>query len=144
METATILRASPRSDVTASRASPLRVLVVADDAGTARLLTSLLQLAGHDVRIAKDKLNAFALFKVFTPDVVVFDIRFPRKEVCESSIQLKAAEDGENLFIIAITGAGEASDWRHSFEAGIDLHLVKPVNPDLLLRVLMRFREVAK
>ena len=144
METATILRTPARSNVTASRESPLRVLVVSDDALTRDLLATLLHLGGHDVRVAQDGQNTFTLCRIYTPDVVVLDVRFRRMDVCELAKQLKAAEDGENLFIIAITGAGEASDRPHSCKAGTDLHLGKPVNPELLLRVLMRFREVAK
>jgi CheY-like chemotaxis protein len=44
--------------------------------------------------------------------------------------------------LVAITGYGREEDHRQSEEAGIDLHLVKPVDPDQLLQLLRRFRRV--
>ena len=43
---------------------------------------------------------------------------------------------------MALTGYGREEDRRQSEEAGIDLHLVKPVDPADLLRLLKRFYRV--
>jgi CheY-like chemotaxis protein len=42
--------------------------------------------------------------------------------------------------LIAVSGHGEDTDRRHSREAGIDLHLVKPADPELLIKLLRRFQ----
>jgi CheY-like chemotaxis protein len=47
-------------------------------------------------------------------------------------------------FFIAVTGYGREEDKRRSSEVGIDLHLVKPVDPQDLVAVLHRFQRVIK
>jgi CheY-like chemotaxis protein len=144
MEITTIRRLSAGQKEKATLAPSLRVLVVEDDADTADSLAMLLRLDGHDVRLARNGPAALALAGTYKPDMVLLDIGLPGMDGYEVANRLKALEGGEVLFIIAITGYGQASDRRRSVEAGIDLHLLKPADTNVLLRVLMRFREVAK
>jgi CheY-like chemotaxis protein len=46
--------------------------------------------------------------------------------------------------VIAVTGRGSEEDRRRSAEAGIDLHLTKPVDAGLLSRVLRRFQDIIR
>lgn len=144
METVAACRVSVRQDETSAQEPPLRILVVEDDADTANSLAILLRLEGHDVRSVRDGPAALAFVGICKPDMVLLDIGLPGMDGYEVAKRLKALKSGEVLFIIAITGYGQASDRRRSTEAGIDLHMVKPVDPDMLLRVVVRFREVAK
>jgi CheY-like chemotaxis protein len=144
MEITTIRRLSEGHKEKATLVPSLRVLVVEDDADTADSLAILLRLEGHDVRLARNGPAALALAGTCKPDMVLLDIGLPGMDGYEVANRLKAMKGGEALFIIAITGYGQASDRRRSTEAGIDLHMVKPADPNVLLRVLMRFREVAK
>lgn len=144
MEITTSRRLSARHDETSAWELPLRILVVEDDVDTAVSLAMLLQMEGHDVRSVGNGQAAMALAGLYRPDILLLDIGLPGMDGYEVANRLKSLKSGEVLFIVAITGYGQVSDRRRSSEAGIDLHLVKPVDPDVLLRVLLRFREVAK
>jgi CheY-like chemotaxis protein len=125
------------------RVFPLRVLMDEDDADTADSVAMVLHLKGYDVRLARDGPAALSLARTQPPDVVLLDIGLPGMSGYEVAWRLKTLEGGEHLFLIAITGYGQASDRRRSSEAGIHLHLVKPSDPEFLLRVLKRLEAVA-
>jgi CheY-like chemotaxis protein len=46
--------------------------------------------------------------------------------------------------LVAVSGYGQEKDRNHSQEAGIDLHLLKPVDPEYLQDILCRFRQVVE
>jgi two-component system CheB/CheR fusion protein len=122
---------------------PLRVLVFEDDADTASTYRALLQLQGMAVRTAPDGPSALAADKDFHPDVVLLDIALPGLNGWKVARQLRD-EDDRPVFIVAVTGFGPDADRRRSAEAGIDLHLVKPVAPERLVGLLERFGRVVR
>src|SRR5262245_15416080 len=127
-----------------SESPGLRVLVVEDNADCARSEAMLLRLLGHDVEIANDGVTALALARRREPDVVLLDIGLPGIDgwAVAKSLQEQASE--KRPFVIAITGFGPKQDVSESTDAGIDLHLVKPVDPAYLTTVLQRFQRVIR
>jgi DNA-binding response OmpR family regulator len=122
---------------------PLRVLVVEDDADTASTYRTLLQLQGMTVRTAPDGPSALATAKDFGPDVVLLDIGLPGGSGWQLALRLQAAEE-KPPFLIAVTGFGREADRRRSERVGIDLHLVKPVDPERLVGLLERFEKLVR
>jgi CheY-like chemotaxis protein len=125
-------------------AAPLRVLVVEDNADTASTCQMLLQLHGLEVRTAPDAANALETVRNFKPDVVLLDIALPGPSGWEVARRLKEEHAGKPPFLIAVTGYGRETDQQRSEKAGIDLHLVKPVDPMQLLGLLERFEKVVR
>jgi CheY-like chemotaxis protein len=80
--------------------------------------------------------------RAFQPDVVLLDIALPGMDGWEVARELKANPTGRPPLLIAVTGYGRKRDRRQSQAAGIDLHLVKPVDPVQLVGLLRRFRKV--
>ena len=120
----------------------LRVLVVEDDADTAGSLALLLRQDRHDVRLAADGPAALAAAQAARPDVVLLDLGLPGMDGWQVAEHLRERLARTPPFLIAVTGRGRKADRRRSGEAGIDLHLVKPADPDLLRRLLARFSRV--
>jgi two-component system OmpR family response regulator len=120
----------------------LKVLIVEDNADSAHSEAMLLRILGHDVEIAQDGATALAQAKRHAPDVVLLDIGLPGIDGWSLAKLLQEQADDKKPFIIAVTGFGRNDDVRHSAEAGIDLHLVKPVDPQYLEAVLRRFQRV--
>ena len=56
--------------------------------------------------------------------------------------QIRRQSCGKRPFLIAMTGYGRQTDQDRSYEVGIDLHLIKPVEPDTLQQILRRFQTV--
>jgi CheY-like chemotaxis protein len=119
----------------AAAASGRRVLVVEDDLDAAESLGTLLQLYGHRVQIASDGRTAVALAPAFNPEVVLLDIGLPERDGYDVARDLREILAHRPIFI-ALTGYAAETDHARSREAGFDLHLVKPVDPETLRALL--------
>jgi DNA-binding response OmpR family regulator len=110
--------------------------VADDNHDAANSLATLLTLRGHDVVIAYDGEDAIEKAKRFTPDIVMLDLGMPRLDGIETARRLRALPGGEKLRIMALTGWGKLEDRARTRAAGFDFHLVKPVDPADLERLL--------
>ena len=116
-----------------------RVLVVDDNVDAAQSLARLLsRLYDQDVRVAHDGYRAVALAEEFRPEVVLLDIGMPGMDGYEVARRLRARPDLQDVTIIALTGWGQEGDRARTKEAGFDIHIVKPVDPDELYRHIAR------
>lgn len=113
-------------------AAPKRVLVADDNQDAAEAVAMLLELSGHEVTVAANGLDAVRKADQFEPQVILLDIGMPGLNGHEVCRQIRARSWGEQARIVAVTGWGDDEDRRRSRDAGFDLHLVKPVDPDLL------------
>jgi CheY-like chemotaxis protein len=127
---------SPLAKLNPRRERPSRVLVVDDNVDLARGLARLLQIHGHDVRIAYDGPTGLDEAKNSKPDVVLLDIGLPGMDGYQLAAQLRRDETVKNATLIAISGYGQEEDLRLAKEAGFDHHLVKPIISDELIRLL--------
>ena len=118
---------------------PLRIMVVDDSSDAATSLAILLELNGHEVRIGQDGLEAVALAEEYRPDVALLDLGLPRLSGHDAARQIRATPWGRHMVLVAVTGWGGTEDRKKSREAGFDHHLVKPVDPGGLMRLLASF-----
>jgi PAS domain S-box-containing protein len=105
-----------------------RVLVVDDNVDSATMLSMILSLRGYDVRTAHDGVEAFEIATAFRPHVAFMDIGLPRLNGYDVARKLRQHPSGANMFLIAVTGWGQADDKRRAREAGFDDHIVKPID----------------
>jgi CheY-like chemotaxis protein len=122
--------------------SGLHILVVDDRTDAATGMARLLRLDGHHVEIASDGSSAVDRARADKPDVVLLDIDLPDMSGYEVARRLRESLFDKPPFILAVTGHGRESDRRRSEEAGIDMHLAKPVDPRVLRTILSRFASV--
>ncbi len=115
-----------------------RVLIVDDNVDAARTLEALLRSLGHDVAVAHDGAAALEAARERRPEVVLLDISMPGLDGLELARRLRAQPGFDRVRFAAVTGLGQDADRRRSHEAGFDAHLVKPLSPDDLRRVLER------
>jgi PAS domain S-box-containing protein len=123
---------------TVDKMTPRRVLIVDDNADAADSLLMLMKALGHDAMVAYDGREAVKVFDEFRPQLILLDIGLPGMSGYEVARLLRSRKDGENVRIVAVTGWGQADDRRQSHEAGIDLHLVKPIDEKQLREALMQ------
>lgn len=117
-----------------------RILVVDDNRDAATSLAELLELTGHETRIAHDGLEAVQAAESFGPDVVLLDIGLPKLNGFEAARMIRQQPWGKAMMLVALTGWGQEEDRRKSSEAGFDAHLVKPADPVVLTELLARMR----
>lgn len=95
-------------------------------------------MAGHEVKVAYDGPEALDLARRFRPEVVLLDIGLPGVSGYEVAERLRERPETGGARLIALTGWGQEDDRRRSRSAGIDVHLVKPVDPDAIRELLVR------
>jgi PAS domain S-box-containing protein len=117
-------------------ASCFRILVVDDNRDSATSLAMLLGAMGHEVRTAHDGIQGFAAADAFRAEVVLLDIGLPGMNGYDVAGKIRRQSWGERMVLIAVTGWGNERDRSRSREAGFDLHLVKPVEPVALMKLL--------
>ena len=109
-----------------------RVLVVDDNKDAADSLALLLELAGHEVRVAHSGRAALSLAQLFRPDTSLLDIGMPDLSGYEVARELRREPWGRQMRLIALTGWGQEADRQRAQEAGFDEHLTKPIDPEAL------------
>ena len=115
----------------------LRVLVVEDNHDSAESLRQLLYICGYEVAIAYTGHDGLRAAKRIRPDVVLCDIGLPDSNGFVVASALREDPDTCGARLIAVTAYGQDEDRRRAREAGFDLHLVKPVDPQVLLDKLV-------
>jgi CheY-like chemotaxis protein len=132
----------PSTDFNGARHG-LRVLVVEDHAPSAQSIAKFLRLSGHEVRVAADGPSAVEAIRADKPDVVLLDIGLPGDMSGYDLARWVGEQPTEKRpLLVAVTGLGGEEDRRNSELAGIDLHLVKPVDAGKLQGLLARFQQV--
>ena len=121
-----------------SSLSGLRVLLVEDDPDSRELLEVVLRRAGMIVDSASSVAEAFEALMVNRPDVIVSDIGMPFENGYSFLRNLRQVlqEEGITIPAVAVTGFARPEDRERAFAAGFSAHLAKPIDPDLVLRVL--------
>ncbi len=132
--------AAPSFDKPVGAAAPRRVLVVDDNTDAAESLALLLRLQGQEVQVAFDGSNALATAATFRPQIIFLDIGMPGMDGYEVARRLRREPNMEKVTLVALTGWGQEEDRRRSQDAGFDLHIVKPVEPEALQELFASFR----
>ncbi|MBI1380798.1 MAG: PAS domain S-box protein [Planctomycetaceae bacterium] len=120
----------------------LRVLVVDDNTDSADSLAIALEMMGSEVLTAYDGEAAVSVAATHRPDVILLDIGLPKLNGYEVCRRIRAQEWGRDIFILAQSGWSQDEHRERTREAGFDHHLVKPVDPDVLVRLLRNLPDV--
>jgi len=117
-----------------------RVVVADDNKDAADALAMLLELSGHEVRVAHGGRAALSMAQTFRPDVAILDIGMPDLNGYDVASQLRREPWGGAIVLIALTGWGRDGDRQRAAAAGFDQHMTKPVNPEKLEAYLAQCR----
>jgi PAS domain S-box-containing protein len=115
--------------------SHCRVLIAEDNADAAAMMEMMLQIKGHDVRVARDGAEAVAIAEAFQPQVAFLDIGMPLVDGYEAARRIRSFM-GTRVVLVALTGWGQEEDKRQSRAAGFDHHLTKPPEPEVVEQLI--------
>ena len=96
----------------------------------------LLRIQGHEVRLADSGAAALETVATYIPDLVLLDIGMPVMDGYEVSRRLRKTPGLEKTVLAALTGWSQPEDYRRTADAGFDHHLVKPLEPQILEKLL--------
>jgi CheY-like chemotaxis protein/anti-sigma regulatory factor (Ser/Thr protein kinase) len=111
-----------------------RVAVIDDNTDALYGLRSMLELDGHAVKTAADGETGLTLLLHDAPDIAIVDIGLPGLDGYEVARRSRAS--GYRGRLIALSGYGQTNDLQRSLAAGFEAHLVKPVEPAHLQRLI--------
>lgn len=109
-------------------AGKLSILVVDDNHDAAESLALLLEMKGHEVKLAHDGPEALRTLGSFRPRLILLDIGLPGMNGYEVARRIRESMELHDVVLAALTGWGQEEDRRRSREAGFDYHLVKPAD----------------
>ncbi|WP_245844802.1 response regulator [Noviherbaspirillum humi] len=113
-----------------------RILIIEDNVDGRDIMSMRLSSLGHVVITAGDGPSGIELAAKEKPDVILLDIGLPTMDGYSVAKALRANPATCHMRLIALTGYGLEEDRIRSIEAGFDLHLVKPVDHERLLKAI--------
>jgi DNA-binding response OmpR family regulator len=116
----------------------MRLLIADDLVDSADSLGLLMRHAGHEVEIAYDGEAALRLAESQRPDAALLDIEMPKLSGFDVCRRIREQPWGRQMLLIAVTGWSEDETRARIAQAGFDLQLVKPIDPDELAQMLER------
>ncbi|WP_137279447.1 ATP-binding protein [Pseudomonas rhizoryzae] len=117
-------------------AAQRRILVADDNPDIADTIAELLELDGHQVRIAYDGQQALEAFHSYGPDIVISDIGMPGLTGYQLARAIRQTTTGRAIKLIAMTGWGQPQDQAEALAAGFDHHLTKPADMKTLYELV--------
>jgi CheY-like chemotaxis protein len=118
-----------------------RILIIEDNIDSAESLKMLLEINDHKVEIAADGESGLEKALEFEPQVIVCDIGLPGElDGLEVAKLLRRHEKMQSVYMIALSGYGQAEDISATHQAGFNQHLVKPADFDKLINLVENFK----
>lgn len=114
------------------------ILIVDDARDSADSLAMLLRTSGHDIHVAYGGVQAIEMAQRHRPNIVLLDLGMPTVDGYETCRRIRAEPWGHDMVIIAQTGWGQNEDRRRARDAGFNHHMVKPIDPIALAKLLDR------
>lgn len=129
-------RPAPGGWRSVSEGARLRILIAEDNRDSADSLKTLLEALGYEAHLVYDGEAAVHAAADLRPDVILMDIGLPVLNGYDAARRIRAQSPATRVLIVALTGWGQQADRRRSAEAGIDHHLVKPLDLAALKQIL--------
>lgn len=116
-----------------------RILLVEDDEDSGLMLRFLLELCGHDVRLARSGAEGLSLVASWRPEVVISGLSLPGNlDGCAIARALRSDPRHRAAFLVALSGLGRDCDKARARAAGFDTYLTKPVDLEALEAAVAR------
>jgi two-component system CheB/CheR fusion protein len=136
---ATTPKDEPQAQLSAVQQAERQVLLVDDNTDTCLSLAKILGSEGFLVHTAVDGEEALRRVEELQPDIILLDIGLPKRNGYEVARLLREDPRFEATPIVALSGYGQSHHRIRSFQAGFDLHFLKPINTDALLQAMNGF-----
>ena len=116
-----------------------RVLFAEDNPVNQEVVLELLQSAGLSVDLAMDGEQALEFARARAYDLMLMDVQMPRLDGLQATRAIRALPAHAKTPILAMTANAFEEDRRLCLAAGMNDHVVKPVDPDKLLTTLLHW-----
>ena len=115
------------------------ILLVEDNKINQQVATELLEQAGFAVDIANHGEESLEMIKATNYDCVLMDVQMPIMDGYTATGKIREIERFADLPILAMTANALAEDRERAIEAGMNDHITKPINPEVLFSTLIKW-----
>ncbi|MDZ8090468.1 MAG: ATP-binding protein [Nostoc sp. DedQUE05] len=124
----------------------LQILVVDDNADTQELIAFILEKSGGQVTAVSSVGEALEALERLKPDVLVSDIGMPDEDGYSliRKVRAQETEQGEKILAVALTAFAREEEHRLALEAGFQVHVSKPIEPEELVKVVANLTKNSK
>jgi two-component system CheB/CheR fusion protein len=122
----------------------LRILLVEDSEDILFIMSSELEALGYHVDVASDGWQALKLADLNRPDVIISDVQMPGMNGFDLIREVRRKPELATVPAIAMTGFGMASEIKELVSSGFTMHVIKPVEPDHLGKLIRKLTEPKK
>ncbi len=129
----------PHQPKVAEDITDVRVLLVEDNEINTLIATEVLEQFGCIVDCAGDGLVALSKLEKNTYDIVLMDIQMPNMDGLEAARRIRKEERYDTLPVVAISAHAMVQDHEKSCEAGMQDHITKPFNPEMLRHIIYKY-----
>jgi signal transduction histidine kinase len=119
------------------------VLIVEDHGDSRESLRILLEASGHRVDVAANGFDGLEMANLNHPEIAIVDIGIPGMDGYQVAREIRASEGGERIYLVALTGYGQPIDRRRALESGFNEHMVKPLDRERLMRMVVDIEPTA-
>ena len=118
--------------------APPQLLVVDDSASALTTVAAIVEPLGADLVTATSGEDALR-YLLNDPDVaaIMLDVGLPGMDGYDVAREIRQSLPNGATKLIAVTGYGQPSDRELARQAGFDMHLLKPISPEVLQRLLV-------
>ncbi|MEO5340301.1 MAG: response regulator [Magnetococcus sp. MYC-9] len=116
-----------------------KVLLADDNKINQQVATALLEGHGLQVTVVGNGRDAVVAAGREVFDIALMDIQMPEMDGFQATKAIRQQSSGRRLPIVALTAHAMAGDREKSLQAGMDDHITKPIDPDQLFNVLVRW-----
>jgi DNA-binding response OmpR family regulator len=109
-----------------------KILIAEDERDIRDLIAFTLQFNGYEVVTAADGEEAVALALQQKPDLILLDVRMPRKTGYDACKAIKADEKTKDIPVMFLSAKGQEAEIQAGMAAGASEYLIKPFAPDAL------------
>jgi signal transduction histidine kinase/DNA-binding LacI/PurR family transcriptional regulator/DNA-binding response OmpR family regulator len=124
---------------------PLRILLAEDNRVSAMVARRMLEQRGHTVRIARNGVEAVAMWQHENFDAILMDMHMPEMDGDAAAREIRRHEEvrGGHIPIIAQTANAMSEAERVCLEAGMDAYVTKPIVREKFIKVVESFGSAA-
>ena len=118
-----------------------KILIVDDEPDIVDTIKFNLELDGYDCLVSYDGLNAIEKVHREIPDLILLDVRLPKRNGYQVCRLLKFDEKYKHIPILMLTARAQQSDRQLGKNTGADEYITKPFEMDELVRHVKRYLE---
>jgi two-component system alkaline phosphatase synthesis response regulator PhoP len=120
------------------------ILVAEDERDIRELIVFTLRFGGFEVEEATNGMEAVEKARKLLPDLIILDVRMPKKTGYEACQELKGADETKDIPIVFLSAKGQEAEIKQGIKLGAVDYIIKPFEAELLPKRIAEILSISK